>query len=122
MGFDAGKLRHVVDFETRTDVQDATTGGITTTWAAIASNVRAAIEPLSAREAIAAAKEQSSVVARITVRMRPGLDAAQRIVHGVNCCSTYLGQEIFNPEGFLRDKDSGLEYVTIPCSQGANEG
>lgn len=122
MAFDAGRLRHVVDFEQRVDVQDATTGGITTTWEKVAINVRAAIEPLSAREAIAAAKEQSTVVARLTVRFRPGLAAAQRIVHGVLCCSTYVGEEIFNPEGFLRDKDSGLEYVTIPCSQGANEG
>ena len=122
MGINSGRFRHVVDFETRQDVQDETTGGITTTWRPLFSNVRAAIEPLSAREAIAAAKEQSSVTARITVRYRRGLDASQRIVHGTKCCSFYVGREIFNPAGFLRDKDSGLEYVTIPCSQGANEG
>lgn len=122
MGFDAGRLRHVVDFQKREDVQDETTGGITTTWSTVFSDVRAAIEPLSVREAIVAAKEQSSVTARITVRFRPGLDATQRIVHGTKCCGYYVGHEIFNPQGFLRDKDSGLEYVTVPCSQGANEG
>jgi hypothetical protein len=40
----------------------------------------------------------------------------------VKCCANTVGEEIFNPQGFLRDKDSGIEYVTIPCSQGANEG
>jgi SPP1 family predicted phage head-tail adaptor len=114
MGIDAGRLRHVVDFEVREDEQDATTGGITTTWTSI--------EPLSVREVIAAAKDTPIVTARITVRHRAGMDAAQRIVHGTKCCVNTVGEEIFNPEGFLRDRDSGLEYVTIPCSQGANEG
>jgi SPP1 family predicted phage head-tail adaptor len=122
MGIDAGRLRHVVDFEVREDEQDATTGGITTTWSAIFTDVRAAIEPLSVREVIAAAKDTPIVTARITVRHRAGMDAAQRIVHGTKCCVNTVGEEIFNPEGFLRDRDSGLEYVTIPCSQGANEG
>jgi SPP1 family predicted phage head-tail adaptor len=122
MGIDAGRLRHVVDFEVREDEQDATTGGITTTWTAVFEDVRAAIEPLSVREAITAAKELSAVTARITVRFRPGMDAAHRIVHGVKCCANTVGEEIFNPQGFLRDRDSGIEYVTIPCSQGANEG
>jgi SPP1 family predicted phage head-tail adaptor len=120
VGIDAGRLRHVVDFEVREDTQDATTGGITTTWASIFTDVRAAIEPLSVREVIAAAKDTPVVSARITVRHRAGMNAAQRIVH--TCCANTVGEEIYNPAGFLRDKDSGLEYVTIPCSQGANEG
>lgn len=122
MGIDAGRLRHVVDIEVRSDEQDATEGGLTPTWAPLFTNVRAAIEPLSVREAVSAAAERSAVMARVTVRFRPGLEAAQRIVHGRNCCAATVGLEIFNPEGFLRDKDSGLEYVTIPCSQGTNEG
>lgn len=121
MPIEPGRLRHVVDFERRVDVQDPTTGGITPTWVPVFTAVRAAIDPLSVREAIAAAKEQSSVVARLTVRYRPGLDAAQRIVHGTKCCAYYVGREIFNPAGFLRDADSGLEYVTIPCSVSDDE-
>jgi SPP1 family predicted phage head-tail adaptor len=118
---DAGRLRHVVDIEVREDEQDATSGGIDSTWAPLFENVRAAIEPLSAREAIAAAKEQSSVTARITVRHRPGLEAAQRIVHGTKCCADLAGPEYWNPEGFLRDNDTGLEYVTMPCSKSDDE-
>ncbi len=122
MALDAGKLRHVVDIEVREDTQDATSGGIDTAWVPLFTDVRCAIEPLSVREAIAANKEQSKVSARIVVRFRPGLDAAQRIVHGTKCCTSYMGAEYWNPEGFLRDNDTGLEYVTIPCSQGTNEG
>lgn len=120
MGFDAGRLRHVVDIQRRVDVQDEEEGGITTTWKTFYSDVRAAIEPLSVREAISASKETSAVTARVVIRFRPGLDAAQRIVH--KCCTSYMTQEIYNPQGFLRDLETGLEYVTIPCSQGANEG
>ena len=122
MGIDAGRLRHVVDIEARSDSQDATEGGLTTTWSTLFSNVRAAIEPVSVREFIGAGKVESDVTARIVVRFRPGLEAAQRIVHGRNCCSATVGIEVFNPAGFLRDKDTGLEYVTIPCSQGVNDG
>lgn len=122
MGIDAGRLRHVVDIEVRSDAQDATEGGLTTTWTPLFTNVRAAIEPVSVREFIGAGKVESDVTARIVVRFRPGLDSAQRIVHGRNCCAATVGLEIFNPEGPLRDKDTGLEYVTFPCSQGVNEG
>jgi SPP1 family predicted phage head-tail adaptor len=121
-GFDPGRLRHVVDIERRVETQDPVSGGLTTSWQPIFENVRAAIEPLSVREAIAAGADQSKVSARIVIGFRPGLEAAQRIVHGTKCCSSYLQPEYWNPEGFLRDRDTGLEYVTIPCSQGVNEG
>ena len=115
-GFDAGRLRHVVDIEKRVDTQDPVSGGVTSTWVPVFTDVRAAIEPLSVREAMAASRDESKVSARIVVRFRPGLQAAQRIVHGTKCCRSFIEPEYWNPEGFLRDKDSGLEYVTIPCS------
>jgi len=121
MPLDAGELRHVVDIEVRQDVQDPATGGVNTTWVPLFENVRAAIKPLSVREAIAAAKEESNVSARIVIRFRPGLDAEQRIVHGTKCCAQTVGPEYWNPEGFLRDPDTGLEYVTIPCSKSDDE-
>jgi SPP1 family predicted phage head-tail adaptor len=121
VALDAGRLRHVVDIEVRQDTQDATSGGIDSVWVPLFENVRAAIEPLSVREAIAADKDQSKVSARIVIRHRAGLEAAQRIVHGTKCCSATVGVEYWNPEGFLRDNDTGLEYVTIPCSRSDDE-
>lgn len=110
---EAGKLRHRVDFERRIDSQDPDTGEVRPIWVSVAKSVPAAIEPLSVREYIAAKSMQSEITTRIVVRYRPGLNAAMRIKHGAR---------IFNPQGFLADKDSGLEYLTIPCSDGVNEG
>jgi SPP1 family predicted phage head-tail adaptor len=109
---EAGRLRHRINIERRVNSQDPETGAVTPAWLAFARNVPAAIEPLSAREFIAGQAMQSEVTTRIVIRHRPGLDAAMRIKHG---------RKIYNPAGFLGDKDSGLEYVTIPCSLGVSD-
>ena len=83
-------------------------------WTPLAT-VWAAIEPLSAREFMQSASEQSQVVARIQIRYRDDVTAAMRLVH----VST---GKVYNPAGFLPDKDSGTEYMTIPVSQGVNDG
>ena len=110
---ESGKLRHRVDFQRRVDSQDPNTGEIVPVWQTLYANVPAAIEPLSAREYLAGKALQSEVTARIVVRYRAGLSAAMRIKHG---------SRIYNPEGFLADKESGRDYLTIPCSEGVNEG
>lgn len=116
----AGKLRHRVRLE-RFDfvqdsagdpIQDPDTGELRREWQLIAL-VWAAIEPLSAREFIQSGASQSQVSARITLRYRSDLKATQRIVHG---------GKVYNPAGILPDKESGLEYVTVPVSEGTNEG
>lgn len=120
MSLKAGRLRHriqiqeyVAQADTSGDViQDAQTGEVSKTWTTIAT-VWAAIEPLSAREFIQSAATQSEVVARITIRQRSGLRADMRFLHG---------STIYNPQGFLADPVSGLEYLTVPCSQGVNSG
>ena len=124
MSIEAGRLRHRVLFEEErpavdTDgdvVQDATTGAVSRSWQAVGSEDWAAIEPLSAREFIAAQATQSKATARITVRYRSGVTAAMRIVHMVD------GQRgtIYNIEGILPDKDSGTEHLTIPVSSGVS--
>lgn len=113
MALKAGRLRHRVDIQARQDVQDPNTGDVTPTWVTVWPNVPAAIEPLSAREFIAAQAVQSQVVARITMRYRQGLDASMRILHK---------STVYNIAGLLPDKDSGLEYFTVPVSAGVNNG
>ena len=109
----SGGLRHRVNIQSRTDTQDATTGEVTPTWATLYEGVAAKIEPLSVNAFIQSQTEQSAIVARITIRYRSGLTGNMRIVHnGV----------VYNPAGFLPDKESGLEYLTAPCSLGVNEG
>ncbi len=113
MAVKAGQLRHRVTIQSRTDQQDPTYGGITPKWKALHSNVWARIKPIAAREFIAGDAKQSLVIANITIRYKSDVTAANRIVHGTR---------IYNIEGVLTDDDSGLEYLTLPCSEGVNEG
>jgi SPP1 family predicted phage head-tail adaptor len=119
----AGRLRHrvlieryVLAVDSNGDVvQDPDTGETTGSWQELAT-VWAAIEPLSAREFLAAQATQSQVTARIVIRHRADLDASMRLVHMVNGARG----KIFNIHGLLSDADSGLEYITMPVSSGVS--
>ena len=112
MSIAAGKLRHRVDIEQLTITQDSS-GDAVRSWSALHSSVPASIEPLSARDFIAASSVQSQIVARITIRYRSGLNASMRLNHNGT---------IYNISGILQDKDSGLEYLTMPVTAGVNDG
>lgn len=123
MSIEAGRLRHRVRIEQLTylldshgdQYQDPETGESRPEWVEVAT-VWAAIEPLSAREFIAAQTTQSQITARIVIRYRDGLDASMRLVH----VRTGRPDTIYNPHGFLADIESGLEYLTVPCSIGVS--
>lgn len=100
----AGALRHRIAIDQQINAQDATTGEIVTSWAEIAANVPAAIEPLSGREYIAAARTGSVISARITIRFRPNLNAAMRIRHGLI---------VYEVKAILPDPKSGKEWLTV---------
>ena len=112
MSIKAGVLRHRIDIEQLTITQDSS-GDAVRSWSALHSSVPASIEPLSARDFIAASAVQSQIVARITIRYRAGLNASMRLNHNGT---------IYNISGILPDKDSGLEYLTMPVTAGVNEG
>ena len=104
----AGKLRHRVELQEQQIAQDPNTGEMLSTWVTIACPW-AEIVPLSAREFIAASAEQSEVRARIVIRYRQDVNASMRIV--------YRGLA-YNILGVLADPVSGLEYLTLPVSEG----
>jgi SPP1 family predicted phage head-tail adaptor len=118
----AGKLRHrvlieelVAQTDTADDViQDEATGVVDREWTAVAE-VWAAIEPLSAREFIAAQSVQSKVTTRITIRYR-AISPTMRLVH----MRRGVRSTVFNIEGVLPDKESGMDYLTLPCSAGVS--
>jgi SPP1 family predicted phage head-tail adaptor len=107
----AGRLRHRIRIDEQivhvnsSGEQDVAWEEVTTLWAAI--------EPLSARESLLAEQVQSKVNARITIRARDDIRASMRAVHG---------STVYNIEGVIRDPDSGLEWITLPCSAGVNDG
>ena len=111
MALDAGKLRHKVEIQEFIEVINSF-GEREKYWAHVA-DVWAAIEPLSAKEFVAAQQMQSSVTARITIRYRPGIKPEMRILHR---------GKVYNIAGILADKVSGLEYLTLPVSHGVNDG
>lgn len=108
----AGDLRHRITLQRPQHMQDPVTGAMNVSWAEVAKTW-ARIEPLSARDFIAAASNQSKVSARIVIRYRSGIDSTMRIVHR---------DKIYSIEGVLADPKSGLDYLTLPCSEGVNDG
>lgn len=108
---EAGRLRHRVTIQRQTQTQNAQTGELTVAWTDVAT-VWAAVEPISAREFIAAQEPNAKITARVTIRYRGGIDASMRLIH--------RGRR-YNIQGVLEDMDSGREYLTLPVSEGVND-
>lgn len=104
----SGSLRHKVQLQQPVVAQDQNTGEMETTWQTIATPW-AEIVPMSAREFVAAAAEQSEVRGRIVIRYRDGVDATMRVVHRGKWYAIH---------GVLEDKVSGLEYLTLMVAEG----
>lgn len=119
----SGRLRHRVRIERLAYLldsngdtwQDPETGETRQEWTKV-DEVWAAVEPVSAREFMQSQATQAQVTARIVIRYRDGLDASMRLVH----VRTGRPDVVYNPHGFLADVDSGLEYLTAPCSTGVS--
>ena len=109
----AGKLRHLVSLQQRQTARDPDTGAVINLGWVEVTKLRASIEPLSAREFIAAGANQSKVTARIVTRRDKRVTADMRFVYD-GC--------IYNIEGVLPDPKSGREYQTHPVSEGVNDG
>lgn len=108
MALAAGKLRHRLLIQKPVTTQNPNTGEMQITWTDVAS-VWGSMEPLSAREFIAANAQQSEVKGKAVIRHRDDVDATMRIV--------YRGKT-HNILGVLGDNVSGLEYMTLPISEG----
>jgi head-tail adaptor len=118
MALAAGRLRHRITIQEQRQQQDPTTGTTRTVWLNFATDVPAEIVLPSVRERLAAKQMQSEASGRITIRYRPGMSATMRLI---GLSGPYKGM-IFNPEGWSPDQESGLEFLTAPCSQGVNDG
>lgn len=108
MALASGRLRHQVELQEQVQTQDPVTGEILVTWQTIA-RPWAAIEPLSARDFIAAQAQQSEVRGRITIRRRADINASMRFVH------RGMKYQIF---GIMPDPVSGLEYMVCMTGEG----
>jgi len=111
MSIAAGRLRHRVEIQRQVSTID-TSGETVIAWQTV-DTVWAAIEPLSAKEFMAAQQMGSEISTRVTIRFRADVVASMRLLHGA---------AIYNIQGVLADPDSGIEYLTLPCSAGRNDG
>jgi len=108
----AGRLRHRVKIQQPTTAQDPNTGEQVPGWSDVAT-VWASVDPFSVREFVDAGAEQSSVSSRVLMRYRSDVTAAMRL--------SWRGK-VYNIHGVLPDPDSGLEWLTLPVSQGVDDG
>lgn len=110
----AGKLRQRITFQAPGLVQDPATGEILPGWVSVWESVPASVQPLSARDLIAAQAGQSEASGRMVIRYRAGVLPTMRILHR---------GDVYNIQGPpLPDPDSGLEYLTILVAKGLNDG
>ncbi|MBC3411284.1 phage head closure protein [Pseudomonas sp. SWRI107] len=111
----AGKLRHRIDIEEKTTPRDPKTGAFgEPQWTVRWPKCPARVEPLSARDLVAAQAAQSEATARMVIRYRAGVLPTMRAI--------YRG-EVYSFEGPpLEDPKSGLEYLTILVSKGVKDG
>lgn len=103
----AGDLNHRLTIEQPAFTQDSS-GDMVPAWSTLAE-VWGHVAPVSAREFTEANAEQSKVTARIVIRYRADVDASMRVMHR---------GKAYNIEGVLPDAESGLEYITLACSEG----
>lgn len=116
MAIKAGKLRHRVTLQAPGLTQDPVTGEMVAGWAdwpVAGAKHWASIEPLSARDFIAAQANQSEITARIVIRYREGILPTMRIIHR---------GKVYGIQGVLADADSGLEYLTLLATEGVGDG
>ena len=107
MKLNAGRLNQRVRIEKPIRTQDPETGELVEA-VQVVGTVFASIEPLSAREFIAAQSTQSQISARIVIRFRSGLTPDMRLVDVAT-------GTVYNPAGFLPDPYTGRDWITIPC-------
>lgn len=104
----SGDLRHRVSLQANQVTQDPVTGEMVTSWLTFATPW-AQIVPMSGREFVASAAEQSEVRGRIVIRYRGAVDATMRVV--------YRGM-YYNILAVLPDAESGKEHLTLMTGEG----
>ncbi len=111
----AGKLRHRIQLQAKVQVKDQQTGEMLAAWQdwpAPGQQLWASIEPLSARDLLAAQALHSEVTARIVIRQRDGVLRTMRALHK---------GKVYTIHGVLADPVSGRDYLTLPVSEGVKD-
>lgn len=95
----AGQLRHRVTVQRKVQTPDGQ-GGQSTTWRDVAS-CWASIDGRGGREFQTAKQTRATLTDEVTIRYRPGITAAMRIVHRDRVLS--IAQPPMDPDGRQRE-------------------
>ncbi|WP_392552920.1 phage head closure protein [Orbus wheelerorum] len=109
----SGKLRHRITIQKKISSKTGT-GSIKVKWEDVCK-VWASVEPSSVKEFLTAQSIKSEVTAKIIIRYNKNIviDSTMRILYR---------DKIYNIAGVLADLNSGLDYLTLPVSEGVNNG
>ena len=109
-----GSLRHRITIETLTETQDADTGAVAQSWGTYASNLPAAILPVSGREILAASAGTEGQRYRFVIRY----DSALAIVSKMRVSheSKYFNITEVIPDPTLR------KFLTLVAEAGIRAG
>lgn len=112
----AARLRHRIDIEA-SQVELDSEGNQEPFWETIRDSeepelIPAEIVPMSGREFVAAQAVQAGVTTRITIRWRPNIGPAMRVVHGA---------DLYNIKAVLPDPTL-RRHLTLMCERGVNQG
>lgn len=105
-----GSLKHRMQVQEKQQTQDPNTGDMVESWVDV-KKIWAAINPLSARDFIAANAAQTEVSARLTIRADYSLNESMRMIYIKRGIAYTIG-------GILPDPDSGEEYMTVLVGSG----
>lgn len=108
--YQAYKLRHVVNIQSRANQQDST-GQQVKVWNTIAT-VFAAVESLSGKEIEAAQATNYEVTHKVTIRYEPAIDVKMRVM---------LGNRVFAIQS-ITDFEERHHMLTLYCKEGLTDG
>lgn len=105
-----GKLQYRIVIQNPVEIQNQSTGAMVVEWDDLAT-VWADIVFMRGSGLVSGQAEHSKIIGRVIIRYRDDITSEMRIFH------PSLG-DYYNIEGVLSDPDSGLEYLTLPISEG----
>ena len=105
------KFRHRVVVYSQVELIDSN-GDHSKEWQYV-TTIWATVQPLSGRELLLAQQVQSNVTANVVTRYRDDINATCRLEHNGT---------IYNILAVIRDPQSGLEWMTLQCATGTNDG
>lgn len=108
----AGEFRHVIRIQEQIASRD-NFGSNVIAWVDKFTKVYASCEPLSGRELMNQGNVENEVTTRFKIRYREGVLPQQRIVYR---------NKFYDIKSVIPDNESGLEWLTILCTEGLNDG